>query len=168
MKDSQQLNELMSQWWDNQQKLLNQWLNTATSKSDIEAPVVGIFNQAAHTQEKMIDICLETQAAWSQQMRDMVDKQEQLPESVNHTLMQIQTANDNWRELRGQLWHSWFSMIQSTGPALVNSDFANKAVAACQESARQILEHSTGLAEPIFSTKPTSKRKDKDKVEKAA
>ena len=52
MKDYQQSNELVSQWWDNQQKLLNQWLNTATSKSDIEAPVVEIFNQTAHTQEK--------------------------------------------------------------------------------------------------------------------
>ena len=166
MKNNPQPNKLLNQWFGIQQKLFDQWLTVSAPKSNGELPVAEFFDTATKSQEHFVHACLKTQADWSQQVRNVVDKQEQLPEALKKTVIQVQTMNDNWRELREQLWNNWFKMVKSVDAESINhvaTDYANKAMTICQESGQQILESSLPIIKTTVLRESGSNQKDKAK-----
>ncbi|MCB1662549.1 MAG: hypothetical protein H6995_09035 [Pseudomonadales bacterium] len=167
MKSKLESNKLVIQWWDSQQKLFNQWLND--NKPNRASPFVEMFNIATLSQENFVHSCLRTQADWSKQVREAVQKQDHLPELLKNSVIQAQTINDSWRELRETVWNNWFEMVKSVDPAAIDSgvsEYASKTITACQESSRNLFEGS--VSPEIITSPPETKAKHKEKAKEAA
>jgi hypothetical protein len=162
MKHKSAPNQFLNQLWDSQQKLFNQWLDS--SKSGHASPFADIFNIATQSQENFVHSCLKTQADWSKQVCDIMQKQDHLPDVVKTTVIQAQTINDSWRQLRETIWSNWFEMIKNVDPAalLDPGDYANKAIAASQEASRNLFESSAPpTSNPPSNTKTRHKEQGK-------
>ncbi len=131
MNTYSQLTESMSHWWGSQNQMFEKWLKAGPNFGGKDFPMGSLVTETVDIYEKAIEDSLMVQAVWSAQTRESIDKQAYLPKEFKDATIQMLEFNDQWREERERMWHSWFETIKAfCGSESVVEEASSPSVAA--------------------------------------
>lgn len=167
-----QFTESVNQWWTDQYKYMNDWAKSGATPFGVPKVDSEIVEEVIELWEKSVDECLAVQTAWSEQVRNMLDDQEHIPEAIKNSALGAQDINDKWREARAHLWHDWFAFLKSAGNKPAGTLFSHQTREALEQwetSTRQLFDNNMHFFQnwmqadqaPEKPNKPAAKRPSK-------
>jgi hypothetical protein len=138
MSDRFQEESLVSTWANEQQKVLEGWLDIMRGTERPSHTVT--WNETVKAWQTAVQETLDTQARWLRDWTGRIQVTSGSPTELRKNVQQAQVLLLRWTEAQQHLWQGWFHLIQHIGP-LLESDFQidEHLLSSLQESGQAMI-----------------------------
>lgn len=101
-------------WLEQQQKLLNDWLETLQLSTGSRMP--GSLWKMIDVMEDQIDRTLDMQESSLLALTENAENVEDLPVLLSQCFRQMEEGIEQWNDVQRRLWSVWFDMLRTAFP----------------------------------------------------
>jgi hypothetical protein len=138
MRDRNQAESLVLTWADEQQKVMEGWLDLMKGAERPSHAVT--WNETVKAWQTAVQETLDAQARWLRDWTGRVQVTSGSPTDLRKNVQQAQVLLLRWTEAQQHLWQGWFQLVQQLGP-LLESDFQidEHLLSSLQESGQAMI-----------------------------
>jgi hypothetical protein len=138
MRDRNQAESLLSTWADEQQKVMEGWLDLMKGAERPSHAVT--WNETVKAWQTAVQETLDAQARWLRDWTGRVQVTSGSPTDLRKNVQQAQVLLLRWTEAQQHLWQGWFQLVQQLG-LLLESDFQidEHLLSSLQESGQAMI-----------------------------
>lgn len=112
---SDQITELQRNWVEQQQELLNGWLDSMKSAGG--SSLRASWRKAADVMEQQVTSALDAQKQSLLSFVENMENIENAPDGLTLAVNQLEENIEQWAEVQRGIWKVWFDTLRSTAPA---------------------------------------------------
>jgi hypothetical protein len=141
MNWTEQAEEMMKSWTENQKKLWDSFFANAPDLGSLTGEKV--WEQTVDAGETATKNNLAAQLDWLQMWVDQLDTMEGVPDQVKESAKQYQEMTKQWVTAQESMWANWFEMLKKFDPSQYTmnwSEVTQDPFKTWQESAKNIMD----------------------------
>jgi hypothetical protein len=138
MSDRNREESLMSAWADEQQKVLEGWLELMRGTERPSKAVT--WNETVKAWQTAVQETLDAQDRWLRDWTGRIQVTSGSPTVLRKNVQQAQVLLLRWTTAQQQLWLGWFHLVQHFGPLLeADSKIDENLLSSLQESGQAMI-----------------------------
>ncbi len=142
MRDRNQAESLVLTWADEQQKVMEGWLDLMKGTERPSHAVT--WNETVKAWQTAVQETLDAQARWLRDWTGRVQITSGSPTGLRKNVQQAQVLLLRWTEAQQHLWQGWFHLIQHLGPLLeADCQIDEHLLSRLQESGQAMINAQT-------------------------